>query len=117
MALAILEDEAKEELEHIHYSTYADNDISLYKHMQKQGYYWPDMAKDSANIQKKLPKMPRVDRRQRVLIHTESERLEAAVPRLPSTPTTATKSMPQKSKRSSQGSLWTEVCCSGRGFN
>lgn len=39
LARAISEEEAREELERIHSSTCADNDVSLYRRLQRQGYY------------------------------------------------------------------------------
>lgn len=51
LATAISEAESKEQLKQIHDSTCADNDISLYRRIQRQCYYWPSMPKDAAHIQ------------------------------------------------------------------
>lgn len=56
LAPAISEEEGKVELERIHESTCADNDISLYRRIQRQGYFWPSMAKDAARVQRNCPK-------------------------------------------------------------
>lgn len=51
LATAISEAESKEQLKQIHDSTCADNDISLYRRIQRQCYYWPSMPKNAAHIQ------------------------------------------------------------------
>lgn len=48
---------AKEELKCIHDLSYGNNDLSLYKCLQRQGYYRPGMAKDDARIQRGCPKL------------------------------------------------------------
>lgn len=52
LALAISNAEAKEELKRFNELSCDDNEISLYKRLQRQGYYWTEMAKEAANIQK-----------------------------------------------------------------
>lgn len=45
---------ATEELKHVHVLSCGDNDINLYKRLQRQGYYWLKMSKDSTDLQKEL---------------------------------------------------------------
>lgn len=51
LARAISKAEAKTELEHVYDLCCRDNDISLYRRLQKRGYYWPNMEQDAADLQ------------------------------------------------------------------
>lgn len=50
--LELVQNAAKEELKRIHDLSYIDNDISLDRRLQRQGFYWSDMAKDATNVQR-----------------------------------------------------------------
>ncbi|XP_059658388.1 uncharacterized protein LOC132304667 [Cornus florida] len=52
LARCIREEEAGKVLDEIHSHTCDDNSLSLYRRIQRQGYYWPRMAKDAAAVQK-----------------------------------------------------------------
>lgn len=45
-------EEAGKVLNQIHDDNCADNKIALYRRIQRQGYYWPDMKKDANLIAK-----------------------------------------------------------------
>ncbi|KAH7838883.1 hypothetical protein Vadar_032240 [Vaccinium darrowii] len=45
-------EEAKAKLRQIHDATCGENDISLYQRVQRQGYYWPSMKTDAADMTK-----------------------------------------------------------------
>lgn len=53
---AISEGEAKQELKSVNDLSCGNNGISFYRRLQRQGYYWPSMAKDTANIQRSCSK-------------------------------------------------------------
>lgn len=50
IALAVSKAEAKEELKHVRNLSCGDNDVRLYRRLQRQGYYWPEMAKEANDI-------------------------------------------------------------------
>lgn len=75
LARAISKDEAKAELERIHWSTCTDNDISLYRHEQRQRFYWPNLTKDAADIQQFYPRCQEiVDINEALFIQKEGEK-------------------------------------------
>lgn len=47
MARALAMAEAKEELQHVLKLSCGDNDVSLYRRLQRQGYYWPERDKEA----------------------------------------------------------------------
>lgn len=51
LAWAIFVGRANEELQRVHELSYRINDISLYKRLQSQGYYWPEVAKEVVELQ------------------------------------------------------------------
>lgn len=51
MAQALFTAEAKEELQHIHKLSCADNDVSLYRRLEREGYCWLAMVKEAVELQ------------------------------------------------------------------
>lgn len=47
--------EAQEKLREIHKKTCGENDITLYRRVQRQGCYWPTMKNDAATILRACP--------------------------------------------------------------
>lgn len=43
--------EANEELQRVHELLCGINDVSLYRRLHRQGYYWPEMGKEVAELQ------------------------------------------------------------------
>lgn len=56
LAQAIYKAKAKEELKRIHDLSCEDNDISLYRCLHRRGYYWLEISKDVAELQKSCVK-------------------------------------------------------------
>ncbi|GMP49154.1 hypothetical protein CsSME_00016227 [Camellia sinensis var. sinensis] len=56
LARCVGQQEASFRLQQIHEKSCEDGDISLYRRIQRQGYYWPEMEKDSNQLQKECPK-------------------------------------------------------------
>ncbi|XP_028062982.1 uncharacterized protein LOC114266295 [Camellia sinensis] len=56
LARCVGQQEASFRLQQIHEKFCGDGDISLYRRIQRQGYYWPEMEKDSNQLQKECPK-------------------------------------------------------------
>ncbi|XP_028066827.1 uncharacterized protein LOC114269663 [Camellia sinensis] len=56
LARCVGQQEASFRLQQIHEKSYGDGDISLYRRIQKQGYYWPEIEKASNQLQKECPK-------------------------------------------------------------
>ncbi|GMP96894.1 hypothetical protein CsSME_00045332 [Camellia sinensis var. sinensis] len=56
LARCVGQQEASFRLQQIHEKSCGDGDISLYRRIQRQGYYWPEMEKDSNQLQKECPK-------------------------------------------------------------
>ncbi|KAG5552094.1 hypothetical protein RHGRI_010249 [Rhododendron griersonianum] len=52
LARCICAKEAEEVLDRIHIDNCADNEIALYRRIQRQGYYWPTMKKEADLITK-----------------------------------------------------------------
>ncbi|KAF7150460.1 hypothetical protein RHSIM_Rhsim02G0157700 [Rhododendron simsii] len=50
------EEKAKVKIQEVHERTCGTRDVSLYRRLQRQGYYWPTMATDAAELQNKCPK-------------------------------------------------------------
>lgn len=48
-------DEAKGKLEAMHGKTCGASDIPLYRRVQREGYFWPDMARDASQVQQGCP--------------------------------------------------------------
>lgn len=51
MARALSMAEANEELKRVHELSCKDNNVSLDRRLQKQKYYWPEMAKEATEQQ------------------------------------------------------------------
>lgn len=47
---------AKEELQRVHELSSGNNDVSLYKCLQRQEYYWPKVAKEAAKLHSVYPR-------------------------------------------------------------
>lgn len=43
--------EVKEELQRVHELSCGDNDVSIYRCLKRQGYYWPRTAKEATELQ------------------------------------------------------------------
>ncbi|KAF7142245.1 hypothetical protein RHSIM_Rhsim05G0166400 [Rhododendron simsii] len=56
LARCIGEEEAKVKIQEVHERSCGTRDVSLYRRLQRQGYYWPNMATDAAELQNKCPK-------------------------------------------------------------
>lgn len=56
LARAISKTEAKTKLERVQDLCCGDNDISLYRRLQRRGYYWPNMKQHTADLQGKCMK-------------------------------------------------------------
>ncbi|KAF7130878.1 hypothetical protein RHSIM_Rhsim10G0096500 [Rhododendron simsii] len=56
LAVCIGEEEAKVKIQEVHERYCGTGDVSLYRRLQRQGYYWPTMATDAAELQNKCPK-------------------------------------------------------------
>lgn len=48
--------DVKEELQCVHDLSSGDNDIKLYRRLQKQGHYWAQMFKEATDLQKSCAK-------------------------------------------------------------
>lgn len=48
--------EGKATLQRVHDLSCGDNDISLYRHLYRQGYYWPKMFKEATELQRSCTK-------------------------------------------------------------
>ena len=50
-------EEAAKRLSEVHERTYrAENEIPLYRHLQRLGYFWPDMKTQASEVQSQCPK-------------------------------------------------------------
>lgn len=56
LARAISKEQANDELDHVYDLRCGDKDISLYRHLQRKGYYRPSMKQDAAELQEKCIK-------------------------------------------------------------
>ncbi|KAI8567934.1 hypothetical protein RHMOL_Rhmol02G0159700 [Rhododendron molle] len=56
LARCVGEEEAKIKVQEVHEQSCGTGDISLYRRLQRQGYYWPTMATDAAELQSKCSK-------------------------------------------------------------
>ncbi|KAF7129436.1 hypothetical protein RHSIM_Rhsim10G0123300 [Rhododendron simsii] len=56
LARCIGEEEAKVKIQEVHERSCGTGDVSLYRRLQHQGYYWPNMVTDGAELQNKCPK-------------------------------------------------------------
>lgn len=52
LARCVGAEEAREVLNQIHDDNCAENEIALYRRVQRQGYFWPNMKKDADLIMK-----------------------------------------------------------------
>lgn len=50
LARVISKEQGKAEMDHVHNLCCGDNDISLYRRLQRKGYYWPNMKQDAADL-------------------------------------------------------------------
>ncbi|KAG5552838.1 hypothetical protein RHGRI_010819 [Rhododendron griersonianum] len=56
LARCIGEEEAKVKVQEVHERSCGTGDASLYRRLQRQGYYWPTMVTDAAELQSKCSK-------------------------------------------------------------
>ena len=50
-------EEAAKRLSEVHERTYrVENEIPLYRHLQRLGYFWPDMKTQASEVQSQCPK-------------------------------------------------------------
>ena len=54
-------EEVAKRLNKVHERTYCvENEIPLYRHLQRLGYYWPDMKTQASEVQSQCPKCQHV---------------------------------------------------------
>lgn len=79
LASALSKAESKEELQRVRDLLFGDNDISLYRHLQRHGYYSLKCPKRQL-ISKGLCEVPRIPKCKEIIVSPRSQRLETTIP-------------------------------------